>query len=730
MANKQLKIENLENLQELNAEEFSSIQGGEDVLLDPDFNIDPNIDIDINNIGDSDASVDSFGNNEVEPLYTSWALYPGNTIGPMFRSIFATTDSMRYFPNIATIAANGTFQWEVLPTVDRNMDFRVTVRDNTFAPGCTDEQDVTLDVEGNAGPFLVTSQNSGATWMESESRTITWNVANADVSPVSCANVDIFISYDSGLTYPLKLATTPNDGSAVITVPLGTTSTARIMVKCSDNYFFDINDADITINMGAPSFIISTNPSSGEVCDADTIDINLESISILEFLDPVNLTVSDLPAGATATIADNPLTPGNNTKITLKNMNGQSGDFTIRVTGTSGSITREIFYSLFIKNIASDPALSSPADGTIGVDTEPLLIWNSEFGALSYEYEISTLPSGGNIITSGTTAATSVSISTELDLATTYYWRVRSINDCGISSWSEEWSFETRACLLVGAEDLPISISSVGTPTIVSSLTIADKGIINDLNIIDLEGTHTYISDLNFTLIAPDGTSLAFWSDPCTQQNDFDINFDDEAANDNFPCPPVDGLTYQPDNPLTAFDTKQIKGQWQLSVFDDFNEDGGSLNSWNLELCVDDYCDITVDKNSFTDSNGTLKSALECAVDGDTIKLQSIIAGSTIDIGSLSIIIDQSITILADPNDNIKVLSNGGSPTFIINSGKTVSLVGFDIENIDSEDGVIENNGTLTLKDIKITSSKNQPSIINENGSNLTVEGDCVLEEN
>ncbi len=77
MANKQLKIENLENLQELNAEEFSSIQGGEDVLLDPDFNIDPNIDIDINNIGDSDASVDSFGNNEVEPLYTSWALYPG-----------------------------------------------------------------------------------------------------------------------------------------------------------------------------------------------------------------------------------------------------------------------------------------------------------------------------------------------------------------------------------------------------------------------------------------------------------------------------------------------------------------------------------------------------------------------------------------------------------------------------------------------------------------------------
>ena len=38
-----------------------------------------------------------------------------------------------------------------------------------------------------------------------------------------------------------------------------------------------------------------------------------------------------------------------------------------------------------------------------------------------------------------------------------------------------------------------------------------------------------------------------------------DINFDAEAASANHPCPPTDGQTYQPDNSLTAFDTKQMK---------------------------------------------------------------------------------------------------------------------------------------------------------------------------
>lgn len=649
-----------------------------------------------------------------------------NTVGPMFRSIFATTDSKRYFPNINAVATGTPFQWEVLPTVDRNMDFRVTVRDNTFAPGCTDEQDITIDVEGNAGPFVVTSQNSATTWLESESVTITWDVSNTDIAPVSCSFVDIFMSYDSGLTYPTTIvSTTPNDGSATVTVPLGVTTKGRIMVKCSDNVFYNINDTDIVVNSGSPSYTINVNPTSGSICDNMTIPFLLESSSILGYSTPITLSVSDLPVGATATIDTNPITPGSNTTILLDNLDGQSGNFVVKVTGVSGAITRETYFNLSVENTSVNPVLLSPADASTGIGTNPVLSWNSTIGATSYEYQVSTSSNGVNLVSSGTTTATSVTVSPDLSLSSTYYWRVRGIAGCGFTSWSDERTFETGACIIKSASDLPKSISSNGTPTITSTLTFIDKGIVTDLNVINLIGAHTYVSDLNFTLIAPDNASQAFWSDPCNNQNDFDINLDDEAATDNHPCPPTDGLSYQPDNPLSFYDGKQIQGDWVLSVYDDFDADGGALNSWGLEICMDDYCDLTVNDIGSTNSHGTLSSALNCAVDGDTIYLETAIAGLTINTGSGTMTIDENIVIIADPNDNIHVASEGIVPTFIINAGKTVSFIGFDIDNGDSTVGVVENNGTLTLNNVDITIGDNSISVKNQGAGSLSIEGEC-----
>ncbi len=665
--------------------------------------------------------------NEVGPVMPPAGT---NAVGPMFRSIFATTDSKRYFPNINAITTGVPFEWEVLPTVNRNMDFRVTVRDNTFAPGCTDEQDITLDVEGNAGPFIVTSQNTATTWLESESVTITWDVANTDASPVSCSDVDILLSYDGGLTYTATMiAGTDNDGSEIVAVPLGVTSTARVMVKCSDNVFFDINDTDITINSGAPSYSINANPSSGSVCDDLTIPFTLESTSILGYTSPITLTVSDLPPGATASISVNPLVPGSNSVITLDDLDGLSGDFTIKVTGVSGSITRESTFDLTVKNSSIALLLSSPVDGSTGVVTEPMLSWNSSPGATSYEYQVSSLTNGGNIVSSGTTSSTSVTVSAALSLSTSYFWRVRSTNSCGMTPWSDEWTFETATCIVKSANDLPISISTNSTGTVTSSFNMKDKGTISDLNVVELTGTHTYVVDITCTLISPDNTEVDFWSKPCGSDDDFNINFDDEAASSNIPCPPTDGGTYIPSGALSAFDSKLIQGDWTLSIFDDFPQDGGTLDSWGVEFCLDDYCDLTVNNSAFVDSYGTLMSALGCATDGDTIFLESAIASSSINIGSGSIVIDESIVIIANSNDNINITSEGNVPTFIINAGKTVSLIGFEIENTDSAVGVIENYGSLILKDLTIISDTDSRSVVNQNNASITIEGNCLIKE-
>lgn len=186
---------------------------------------------------------------------------PANAQGPMFRSLWATTSPTRYFPRLSTIidGYNSTIitpsnpkSWEKLSTVARTLNFSLLVRDNKPVGGQTGRDDIQLTVTTAAGPFTVTSQNAaGVVWNSGTSQTITWNVANTNAAPVNTANVMILLSKDGGLTFPHTLvASTPNNGSYTFNVPggLGTSSTARIMIKAVDNVFLNVNTTNFTIN--------------------------------------------------------------------------------------------------------------------------------------------------------------------------------------------------------------------------------------------------------------------------------------------------------------------------------------------------------------------------------------------------------------------------------------------------------------------------------------------------
>ncbi len=175
-----------------------------------------------------------------------------NAMGPMFRSFKGTTTPERYFPRMSVLLGSGTDTWEVLPSVTRTLNFRLTVRDNNSAYGCTEEDDMSVDTDASAGPFLVTYPNTALTWNAGDTETVTWDVANTDVAPVSCTNVDIMWSNDDGLTWTALVSDVPNDGAQDIVVPSDDSQPIRIMVFCSDNIFFDISDQDITIVIPVP----------------------------------------------------------------------------------------------------------------------------------------------------------------------------------------------------------------------------------------------------------------------------------------------------------------------------------------------------------------------------------------------------------------------------------------------------------------------------------------------
>ena len=83
---------------------------------------------------------------------------------------------------------------------------------------------------------------------------IIWDVANTDnPDGVNCQSVDIILSIDSGENFDIILEeATPNDGSESIFVPnLPTNNMSRLMVKSSDNIFFDVNNSFFAINNSA-----------------------------------------------------------------------------------------------------------------------------------------------------------------------------------------------------------------------------------------------------------------------------------------------------------------------------------------------------------------------------------------------------------------------------------------------------------------------------------------------
>jgi len=198
-----------------------------------------------------------------------------STNGPNFRSNSPITSPSRHFPDLVSVGSGNNNPWEVLSSVSRTMSFRVFVRDNSITGGCNDHADVTVSVDENSGPFLVSYPNTtGIVWEGNTTETILWDVANTDGSPVNCSIVDILLSTDAGATFPTVLASNvANDGSEAITVPNITASGCRVRVIADNGTFYDISDKNFLITLSTVTvhelmendFVVYPNPTTNSV---------------------------------------------------------------------------------------------------------------------------------------------------------------------------------------------------------------------------------------------------------------------------------------------------------------------------------------------------------------------------------------------------------------------------------------------------------------------------------
>jgi subtilisin-like proprotein convertase family protein len=269
------------------------------------------------------------------------ASYPSTTKtnGPNFRSLTPITTPVRYMPALATVLGGSlTTTWETVSTVARTLNFTLTGRDNAAAGSAqTKTATMAVSVSGTVGPFAVTSQSAVEAWNTGETKVITWNRNSAETL-VGSTNVDILLSTDGGLTFPITLASgVTNSGTANITVPsIAPSQTCRLMIKPTGNIYYAVNSSPFyigyVINKTCATYNYTTAfalPDAGTNYTIKSITVPTTAGTIYDVNVTVNLTHPNLQNLVVAIVR-----PGVSTPSPLVNLFNQncSGNANMNVT--------------------------------------------------------------------------------------------------------------------------------------------------------------------------------------------------------------------------------------------------------------------------------------------------------------------------------------------------------------------------------------------------------------
>lgn len=442
-----------------------------------------------------------------------------STGGPNFRSNSPILSPTRYFPDLQALANGGPFTWERIPTVEREMNFRVTARDNAPGGGCTQYDDLTVVALGDEPFRVIYPSVNGIEWNAFDTETILWEVANTTELPIDAQTVDVFLSINGGVSYDIQLANdTENDGELTIQVPNLPTDDAFIMVMNSAGTFFDISNFDFTINAIENGFYFQSAFTGIELCQDEEVEFFVELVEIGSFPEEITLGISEQPTNAFATVSQSMAEVGDIITVSLSNLQTTApGVYPLTLIGIGTGFENEISYDIAV--VSSNPVAAMPTlpeNEAEEIETATTLSWedNATVG-MTYTVELASDEDFMNIVLMESDIEEAFYDVTGLESETTYFWRVSNHTACGSSEPSTVFEFTTYTCSTDAGADLPLDISAVEPNEIVSEIEITSDGIVADIGVVDIVGTHSQTSDLTFTLESPAGTEVVLTSSSC-----------------------------------------------------------------------------------------------------------------------------------------------------------------------------------------------------------------------
>ena len=213
----------------------------------PDFTIPANMPFKLSGSGtdsDGDALTYIWEQYDTGTSSSSLASMVDNGSRPLFRSINLSSSPDRYFPDLVDYADDNLRVGETMPTTNRDLNFRLTVRDGKGGVA-TDAMTVTVVAGGET--FKVTEPENGSSLEIGSDAFVRWDVAGTDQPPISCSSVDILMSVNGDETFEMTLVeNTPNDGEHEFVVGESVTEDTIIMIRCTTSGFYALSAGGVT----------------------------------------------------------------------------------------------------------------------------------------------------------------------------------------------------------------------------------------------------------------------------------------------------------------------------------------------------------------------------------------------------------------------------------------------------------------------------------------------------
>jgi hypothetical protein len=150
--------------------------------------------------------------------------------------------------------------------------------------------------------------------------------------------------------------------------------------------------AQVPVSAPISGFGFTSPPPVTSPCPAGpSMSITLGTISNGGFSNPITLSASGNPAGTSVTFGTNPVTPGNNSVVTLNGTNTLSfGTYTVTITGSATGAPNQVKDLQFIIQPGTGPTVTTHPTSQSVCAPAPVTFTTAATGATSYQWQLST----------------------------------------------------------------------------------------------------------------------------------------------------------------------------------------------------------------------------------------------------------------------------------------------------------------------------------------------------